>query len=182
MTGPWPFAPPALAQVAGGATLLYSEVIGGTPVYVTLDSGVVYRIVTFGFVHRGPWLFDRPVADGAVYSTQRVLDQVTPNGTVLLAPRRLYQAPVWIAPLVDGSGAGVPFVPAFGGEYQLSSDGDRGPVAVRIYRDEADQRELACIHSPSRNGCRGAGGAGFQARAVRALIAMAAATAYFIVQ
>ena len=117
-------APGDVLPRTGTATLVASEIVSDAPTFVTLDSGVVYRIV--------------------------------PNGTVYLAPRLLNQPPVRIAPLVSASGTGVPFIPPYTGEYRLYGDANEGPVAVRIYLDEADQRELSCVRNPSQRGGRGA--------------------------
>jgi hypothetical protein len=69
---------------------------------------------------------------------------------VYIAPRSGYRAPVRLAPLIRGGGSGVPFIPEFTGEYRVY-----GGTSVRIYEEEADAAEIACIRNPSGPGCHG---------------------------
>lgn len=104
--------PPAAGNVAavlGRETLLLSEVVGVSPTFIELDTGIVYRFV------------------------------VSEDADVYIAPRLASGAPVRLAPLVRGGGHGIPFMASQPGTYALTTAGGSTQVRVyRAAADAAE--------------------------------------------
>jgi len=87
-----------------------------------------------------------PLDTGVIY-------RIVSSDVVYVAPRMMSGAPVRLAPLIRGGGSGVAFLAPTPGEYRFFTD--QGTATnLRIYREEADARELACVRDPTTPGCR----------------------------
>lgn len=78
------------------------------------------------------------------------------GGTVYISPRAMYRTPLRPAPIIHPGSTGTPYLTEFSGEYRI--DGDGTDVSVRIYREEMDAVQVACLTNPRGPGCLGSRG------------------------
>jgi hypothetical protein len=152
--------------------LVFSEAMSansGGPTFVTLDSGVVYRLYLRGdgevsLSARDSW---RPPPRFApiVFGEQSAPPSTAGTSTILDERVVLRFSQVGLA-----HAAGIPFEAPTSGEYRVEAS--RGPatgdyriltplgtdatVLVRIYREGADSLSAQCVADPHGRGCRNA--------------------------
>lgn len=83
-----------------------------------------------------------------------VVYRVWSTEDVFIEPRNLSGAPVRLSPQVRANGVGVPFIPAWPGEYKVWASDE---VAVRVLWNDFDQAQIQCIRHPQQRGCMGEG-------------------------
>jgi len=125
--------------------------IGATLVRVSLLSRAPGD--TAATIERRTLVFSENVSGGPSFVTLDsgvVYRFIAVGSDVLISPRVLYRTPLRAAPMVHPGPTGTPFIPEFTGEYRLDAVGD---ASVRIYREEMDAVQLACLRNPRGPGC-----------------------------
>jgi hypothetical protein len=119
--------PPSARRDLVFAEAMFGDTAGGLPLFVRLDSGVVYRVLA-----EGPTI-------------------------VAISPRSRSVPPIGFAPVLFGAGSGNAFRTSVGGEYRVVvlASGP-GPFMVHIFNEAADSLSAACVSDTSGDGCFGA--------------------------
>jgi hypothetical protein len=154
-----PSAADTTTPASAHRALVFSEEMSANasgPQFVTLDSGVVYRLYIDGDAQVAISARDqsRPAPRAA-----RILfgEQAVPTTTVRFAQAIDSRPAFFVAQEPLAHRAGVPFEAPASGEYRVETGPSTASIAlVRIFREESDNLSALCVADPHAHGCRDA--------------------------